>query len=45
MLFVNRQMHIIANGISVMLISIAAAIISVVAMSTVNGTSGKHVFG
>jgi hypothetical protein len=43
MLFVNRHMHIIVNGISVMWISIAAAIISVVAMSIVNGTSGKHV--
>jgi hypothetical protein len=43
MLFVNRHMHIIVNGISVMWISIAAATISVVVTSTVNGTSGKHV--
>lgn len=44
MLFVNRHMHIIVNGISVMWISIAAVIISVVAMSTVSGTSGEYVF-
>jgi hypothetical protein len=37
-------MHIIVNGISVMLISIVAVITSVAAMSTVYGTSGKHVF-
>lgn len=43
-LFVNRHMHIIVNGISVMLISIVAVITSVAAMSTVYGTSGKHIF-
>jgi len=37
-------MHIIVNGISVMLISIVAVITSVAAMSTVYGTSGKHIF-
>jgi hypothetical protein len=43
-LFVNRHMHTTVNGISVMWISIAAVISSVAAMSTVCGTSGKHVF-
>jgi hypothetical protein len=37
-------MHIIVNGICVMWISIAAVIISAVAMSTVCGTSGKCVY-
>jgi hypothetical protein len=38
-------MHIIVNGICVMWISTAAVIISVVAMSTACGISGKYVFG